>query len=89
MDRFPYPLDVLATRQSLAWLLVPVLFLPVSTTMLFLFAQLFALLGDALSAAVLAWTALALCMLWLLALVLLLLCTVLMLLRTSDSEMEP
>jgi hypothetical protein len=80
MDRFPSLLEVLANRQTLAWLLVPVVFLPIGITILFLFGRLFALLGDAVSTSVLDWTALALCILWCLSLVLLLLCTVLMLL---------
>ena len=90
MERFPFSLDVLANRQALSWFLVPVLFLPVGTTILFLFGQLFGLLGDALSASVLAWTALALCVLWCLALVLLLLCTVFILLseRREEEDVE-
>ena len=76
MDRFSAPWKILANRQTLAWLLVPTMFLPVGITMLFLFGRLFALLGDALSASILDWTALTLCILWCLSLVLLLLCTV-------------
>ena len=80
MDRFPAPLGFLANQQTLAWLLVPVMFLPVGITVLFLFGRLFALLEDSLSASILDGTALALCILWSLSLVLLLICTVLMLL---------
>jgi len=88
MDRFSAPLDVLTNRQTLAWLLVPVVFLPIGITMLFLFGRVFALLGDAISAAALDWTALALCILWCLSLVLLLLCTVFVLLREKTEESD-
>jgi uncharacterized membrane protein len=90
MDRFPAPLEILANRQTLAWLLVPVMFLPVGVTILFLFGRVFALLGDAISASALDWTALALSIFWCLSLILLLLCTVFMLLRekTEESELE-
>ena len=90
MDRFPAPLDILADRQTLAWLLVPVMFLPVAITILFLFSAVFALLGDTISTTVLGWSALVLCMSWCLALVLLLLCTVFMLLREKpeDDDLE-
>jgi len=90
MDRFPAPLEVLTNRQTLAWLLVPVLMLPIGITMLFLFGRLFALLGDVISAAALDCTALALGILWCLSLVLLLLCTVFTLLgeKTEESDLE-
>jgi len=87
MDRFPAPLDVVTNRQTLSWLLVPVMFLPIGVTILFVFGRVFALLGDAISASVLDWTALALCVLWCLSLVLLLLCTVFLLLA-KESETE-
>jgi len=87
MDRFPAPLDVVTNRQTLAWLLVPVMFLPIGVTILFLFGRVFALLGDVISASVLDWTALALCILWCLSLVLLLLCTVFLLLA-KEPEIE-
>jgi len=80
MDRLPAPLEFLANRQTLAWLLVPVMFLPIGITLLFLFGRIFALLGDAISASILDWSALALSILWCLSLVLLLLCAVLILL---------
>ena len=90
MDRFPAPLEVLTNRQTLAWLLVPVMLLPVGITILFLFARVFALLGDTISAAALDWTALALGILWCLSLILLLLCTVFTLLgeKTEESDLE-
>ena len=89
MDRFPAPLDFLAHRHTLAWLLVPVMLLPIGTTILFLFGQVFALLNDTISALVLHWTALVLSVLWCLALVLLVLCAVLVLLREEpEEEME-
>jgi len=81
MDRFPSPLDLLASRQALAWLLVPVLFLPIGMAVLFLFGHIFALLNDRFSASILDWTALALGILWSLSLVMLLLCAVFRLLR--------
>jgi hypothetical protein len=84
MDRFPAPLEFLAHRQTIAWLLVPVLFLPVGITILFLFARTFALLTDTISASVLDWTALVLCILWFLSLVLLLLCVVFRLLLEEE-----
>jgi len=80
MDRFPAPLELLTDRRTLAWLLVPVLFLPIGVAILFLFGRVFAMLNDAFSASVLDWTALALCILWCLSLVLLLLCTAFLLL---------
>ena len=84
MDRVP--LEFLANRRTLAWLLVPVMLLPVGTTILFFFGRVFALLNDSFSASVLDWTALALCILWCLTLILLLLCTVLVLLQEESDE---
>jgi len=81
MDRVPAPLEFLAHRRTLSWLLVPVLLLPVGTTILFLFGRVFALLNDPFSTTILDWSALVLCILWCLVLVLLLLCAVLVLLR--------
>ena len=81
MDRFPTPLEFLTHRQTLSWLLVPVMFLPIVAVILFLFSRIFALLNDTISASALDWTALALCILWCVSLVLLLLCTVFLLLR--------
>ena len=75
MDRFPAPWDFLTNRQTLAWMLVPVMFLPIGTAVLFLFGRVFALLGDPFSASVLDFTALGLCIVWCLSLVLLLICT--------------
>ena len=86
MDRFPAPLEFLAHRHTLSWLLVPVILLPVGTTILFLFGQVFALLNDTFSASVLNWTALILCIFWCLALVLLVLCAVLVLLKEQPEE---
>jgi len=88
MDRVPAPspLEFLAHKRTLSWLLVPVMLLPVGTTILFLFGQVFALLHDPFSASILAWVALTLCILWCLALVLLLLCAVLVLLREEPEE---
>ena len=86
MNRFPAPLELLTRRNTLSWLLVPVLLLPIGTTILFLFGQVFALLNDPLSASVLNWTALVLCIFWCLALVLLVLCAVLVLLREEPEE---
>jgi len=86
MDRFPAPFEFLASRQTLLWLLVPVIFLPIGTTILFLFGRIFALLSDSFSASVLDWTALALCILWCLSLVLLLLCIVFLLLREEPEQ---
>ena len=81
MDRLPDPLELLTRRQTLSWLLVPVMFLPIVLAILFLFGRVFALLNDTISASALDWTALVLCILWCVSLVLLLLCTVLLLLR--------
>ena len=81
MDRFPNPFDFLASRQVLSWLLVPVMFLPIGMTILFLFGRVFALLNDSFSASMLDWTALALCILWCLSFVLLVLCLAFLLLR--------
>jgi hypothetical protein len=85
MDRFPAPLDFLANRRTLAWLLVPVMFLPVSIAVLCLFGQIFVLLSDTFSASILNWTALALGILWCLSLIVLLICVVLLTLR-EESE---
>ena len=84
MDRVP--LEFLANRRTLSWLLVPVVLLPVGATILFFFGRVFALLNDSFSASVLDWTALTLCILWFLSLVLLLLCTVLVLLQEESEE---
>ena len=95
MDRFPAPLELLTNRQTLSWLLVPVIFLPIGITVLFLFGRVFALLGDAVSAAVLGGTALACGIIWCLSLILLLLCTVFLLLCEEpmdddwDTQAEP
>lgn len=86
MGRFPAPLDVLVNRRALSWLLVPVMFLPIGITILFLFGRVFAMLGDAISASVLDGTTLALCILWCLSLVLLLLCSVLILLKEKPEN---
>ena len=86
MDRFPAPFEILAQRRTLSWLLVPVMLLPIGTTVLFLFGQVFALLNDTLSASVLHWTALALSIVWCLTLVLLGLCAVLVLLRDEPED---
>jgi len=86
MDRFPAPLELLTDRRTLAWLLVPVLFLPVAVAVLFLFGRVFALLSDLFSASVLDGTALALCILWCLSLVFLLLCTVFLLLLEEEER---
>jgi len=85
MDRFPAPLDFLASRRTLAWLLVPVMFLPVSIAVLVIFSRIFALLNDTLSASILDWTALALGIFWCLSLIILLICVVLLTLR-EESE---
>jgi len=87
MDHFPAPLVFLTHRQTLAWLLVPVMLLPIAITVLFIFGRVFALLGDALSASILDWTALALGITWCLSLVLLLICTGFLLLR-EETETE-
>ena len=81
MDRLPAPLEFLTDRRTLAWLLVPVMFLPIGVVILFLFGRVFALLSDTFSASALDWSALALCILWCVSLVLLLLCTAFLLLR--------
>jgi len=86
MDHFPAPIEFLAHRRTLAWLLVPVMMLPVAATILFIFGRVFALLNDVFSASILDWTALTLGILWFLSLVLLLLCTVLLLLREEPEE---
>ena len=78
------PLKFLTDHRTLAWLLVPVMFLPIGVTILFLFARIFALLNDSFSAAVLDGTALAFCICWCLSLVLLLVCTVFLLLQRND-----
>ena len=90
MDCFPAPLNILANRRTLSWLLVPVMALPIGITILFLFGRVFALFGDAISSSILDGTALALGILWCLSLVLLLLCTVFILLRekTEESDLE-
>ncbi|MDR0328119.1 MAG: hypothetical protein LBI05_07490 [Planctomycetaceae bacterium] len=81
MDNLPSPLDYLANRRTLSWLLVPITFLPIGLTVLFGFGRVFALLNDTLSASILDGTALALGILWCLSLVLLLLCAALIVLR--------
>ena len=86
MDRFPAPLDFLANRRTLAWLLVPVMFIPVSIAVLFIFGRIFTLLNDTFSASILDWTALALGILWCLSLVVLLICTVLLTLREENES---
>jgi len=93
MGHFLSPLELFTNKHTLAWLLVPVMFLPISVTILFLFSRIFALLGDAFSASILDWTALMLCILWCFSLILLLLCTVLLLLNGKPendySESQP
>lgn len=86
MDRFPAPLEFFTRRRTLAWLLVPVMLLPIAMAILFIFGRVFALLQDTFSASILDWTALALGMIWCLLLVVLLLCTVLTLLREEEPE---
>ena len=86
MDSFPAPIEFLTHRRTLAWVLVPVMLLPIGTTILFLFGRVFALLHDTFSASLLDGTALVLSILWCLSLVLLLLCTVLSLLQDETDE---
>ena len=86
MDRFPTSLEFLTRRQTLSWLLVPVLFLPIVVAILFLFGRIFALLNDTVSASAIDWTALALCILWCVSLVLLLLCAVFRLLIKESKQ---
>ena len=86
MDRFPDPLEFLTHRRTLSWLLVPVMSLPIGTTVLFLFGRVFALLNDTLSASILDGTALGLCILWCLSLVLLVICVVLVFLGEEPKE---
>ena len=85
MDRIPASFDFPANRQTLLWLLVPVLLLPIGTTVLFIFARVFALLNDAFSASILNGMALVFSILWCLSLVLLVLCMAFLLLR-EESE---
>jgi hypothetical protein len=86
MGHFPSPLEVLANRQTLSWMLVPVMFLPIGVTVLFILGRVFALLNDAFSASILDGTALALGILWCLSLVSLLLCAVLLILREEPEQ---
>ena len=86
MDRFPSPLDFFTDRKTLAWLLVPVVILPIGITVLFLFARIFVLFSDAFSAWILDGTSLVLCILWCLSLVLILLCVVFRLLQEETEE---
>jgi len=81
MDRLPTPLEILADRRILSWFLVPVVSLPIGMAVLFLFGQIFALLGDTFSASMLNGTALVLGIFWCLSLVFLLIGAAFMLLR--------
>ena len=85
MDRSSAPLDLLANRRTLAWLLVPVMFLPVSMAVLVIFGRIFALLNDTFSASILDFTALALGILWCVSLIVLLICVVLLILREKSA----
>jgi len=60
--------------------------LPIGTTVLFLFARVFALLNDVFAASILDGVALALCILWCLSLILLVLCAVFVLLQEEPEE---
>jgi len=69
-------------------LLVPTVLLPVGIALLFVFARVFSVSGDSVSAGILDGTAIGLTVLWLLGLVALLIAVVLTVLQNSTADRE-
>jgi hypothetical protein len=86
MKEFPSPVETLASRQTIQWLFVPIILLPIGMVFLFTFGRFFALFGDTFSARILDWLALGLGFFWLLSLVSQLMCVALFLLKHNNSE---
>lgn len=87
MKNLPSPYELLTSRRTLQWLLVPALLLPVGMVFLFTFARFFVMLGDPISAKVLDCIALGLGFFWFLSLVSLVLCIVFYITQDED-ELE-
>jgi hypothetical protein len=86
MKEFPSSIEVLASRQTIQWLFVPIFLLPVGMMFLFTFGRFFAMFGDSVSATILDWLALGLGFFWFLSLVAQLLCVALLLLKNGNSD---
>ncbi|MDR2439931.1 MAG: hypothetical protein LBE12_11245 [Planctomycetaceae bacterium] len=83
MKEIPSPIEILANRQTIQWLLVPVILLPIGMVFLFTFGRFFAMFGDLVAGAILDWLALGLGFFWLLSLISLLMCVTLFLLKNK------
>ncbi|MDR2756471.1 MAG: hypothetical protein LBC20_12255 [Planctomycetaceae bacterium] len=86
MKEFPSPIEILANRQTIQWLLVPVIFLPIGMVFLFTFGRFFAMFRDRVAETIFDWLALGLGFFWLLSLVSLLMCIALFLLKNNNNE---
>ncbi len=78
------PYQLMIQRQTLQWLLVPGMLLPVAMVFLFIFGRFFAMLGDTVSAKVLDCIALGLGSFWFISIFALILCVVFYI--TQDEE---
>ncbi|MDR3198406.1 MAG: hypothetical protein LBU34_11115 [Planctomycetaceae bacterium] len=84
MKEFPSPMEIFANRQTIQWLLVPIILLPVGMVFLFTFGRFFVLFGDLTAAAILDWLALGLGFFWLLSLIAQLICVALLLIKNNN-----
>jgi hypothetical protein len=86
MKEFPSPIEIFASRQTIQWLFVPIILLPIGMVFLFTFGRFFSLFGDRVSAIIFDWLALGLGFFWFLSLVFQLMCIALFLLKNKDNE---
>ncbi|MDR0336395.1 MAG: hypothetical protein LBI18_04825 [Planctomycetaceae bacterium] len=86
MKEFPSLIETLASRQTIQWLFVPIILLPIGMVFLFTFGRFFSLFGDPVSATIFDWLALGLGFFWFLSLISQLMCVALVLLKNSNSE---
>ena len=82
MAKFPPPFLL---RQVMSLLLVPAVLLPVGIALLFVFARIFAVSSDPVSAGILDGTAIGFTVLWFLGLVAMLIAVVLAVLQNSTA----
>ena len=84
MKKFLSPYELLTSRRTLQWLLVPAVVLPMGMVFLFTFGRFFAMLGDPVSARILDCIALGLGFFWFLSLVSLVFCIVFYITQEED-----
>ncbi|MDR2117350.1 MAG: hypothetical protein LBP87_13310 [Planctomycetaceae bacterium] len=86
MKEFPSPIEIFCYRQTIQWLLVSVILLPIGMIFLFTFGRFFAMFGDLVAATIFDWLALGLGFFWFLSLVSLLMCVALQLLKNNNND---